>query len=217
MTYRLITDTPVAVDSLDHTHPWGTYGSNTSEIFVAKLLSLRTVRNALDIGCAAGDFVKTLADHGVDSVGIEGSDRNKQSGHGEWTNIPDRLFTCDASKRFWIYQGDASEPVCFDLVTAWEVFEHIELADLNMFLDNINDHSGLGSWLICSISNDSFISDGAELHRNRQSRDWWLDTFASKGWANRSDLYQEFDGDGSRENWVQKNELGFNLVLERVS
>ena len=69
-------------------------------------------------------------------MGVEGSDRSKHLGRAEWKTIPDRLFTCDATKPFAILEDQS--PLVFDVVTAWEFFEHIEKNDLQGVMDNIN-------------------------------------------------------------------------------
>jgi len=46
------------------------------------------------------------------------------------------LFTCDITKPFEVVQG--SQPVRFDLITAWEVLEHIGPDALDQVFRNIS-------------------------------------------------------------------------------
>ena len=72
---RVVTDTPVALDSPDHLTPWGTARDNSKNIrFNHKLLRLfnhlSRPLQVLDLGCSGGGFVRSLLDVGQFAVGI---------------------------------------------------------------------------------------------------------------------------------------------------
>jgi 2-polyprenyl-3-methyl-5-hydroxy-6-metoxy-1,4-benzoquinol methylase len=74
---RVVTDKPVALDSPDHLHPWGTTRDNSVNLAFNRRLSWwipASMLRVLDLGCAGGEFVKSILDLGGISIGIEGSD-----------------------------------------------------------------------------------------------------------------------------------------------
>jgi hypothetical protein len=167
MKFRVATDHPVAVESRDHTHPGGTmHDSSTNPAFNKKLYELFPGRKlmALDLGCAGGGFVRSLLDDGHEAVGLEGSDyslrwdgpggteaeraRRKPGRRAEWANIPDNLFTADITKPFVVdadatgvaamwFTGKRGSLASFDVVTAWEVMEHLPEAGCRRSCENV--------------------------------------------------------------------------------
>jgi 2-polyprenyl-3-methyl-5-hydroxy-6-metoxy-1,4-benzoquinol methylase len=223
MSFKIETDFPVAFESLDHLHPFGTIRDNHSNsIFINNLLfllnpensvfSLKKINkkfpfNLLDIGCSGGGFVKEISEKNVNSIGIEGSDISKKMNRAEWKTIPERLFTCDATKPYIIF--DNEEKMFFDVVTAWEFFEHIEKDDLTGVMNNINSFTNKGAMLICSVSNFTSPHDGVELHRTRESKEWWVSFFKENGYERDINLEIYF-----KNEWVRWGT--FNFVLVKV-
>ncbi len=141
MNFQLITAHPIAVNSLDHLYPRGTAKDNSVSLsFNRKLYAICDHQVAvLDLGCAGGGMVKSLIDQGQIAVGLEGSDYSLVHHRAEWANIPGYLFTCDVSQPFILHTGDM-RPFQFDVITAWEVLEHIEETDLPRVILNIKCH-----------------------------------------------------------------------------
>lgn len=221
MSFRIETNFPVAYESLDHTHPFGTIRDNHSNsIFIDKLIVLMKAGkivsalkeidnkfpfNLLDIGCSGGGFVKEIYSRNVNAIGVEGSDISLKSKRAEWATIPERLFTCDATKPFTIYQDE--EKMDFNVVTAWEFFEHIEKEDLPGVMNNINSFTNKGALLICSVSNFPSPHDGVELHRTREDKEWWLDFFKQHKYERDVNVEYYFDNQ-----WVRWGTYNFVLV-----
>jgi len=221
MSYTIETNYPVAIDSIDHIHPHGTIRDNHSNtIFINNLNNLMNSENTilplkkinkkfpynlLDIGCSGGGFVKEISETGVDSIGVEGSDVSKKMLRAEWATIPERLFTCDVTKPFTLFKNN--EKMFFDVVTAWEFFEHIEKEDLSEVMNNINSFTSVGSLLICSVASYSYVYDGVEFHRTIENEDWWINFYKEHNFERDTDLEIYF-----RNEWVRYGTFNFVLV-----
>lgn len=185
--FAVLTEHPVAVDSLDHQHPYGTLNDNSGQPdFIRKLKDLG-VESLLDLGCAGGLLVRQASDAGIRAVGLEGSDVNQKLGRAEWP-YPGHLFTCDVTYPFSV-RWDGT-PWLFDCVTAWEFMEHIAVEDLPLLLANVLFHTKVGSVLFCSITSTPSPYEGVDLHRTQADSDWWDNLFYSFGWDRRPDLEQ---------------------------
>lgn len=211
MTYRVITDYPVATDSPDHLHPFGTARDNfVCPEFNAKLFDLVPCPVVLDLGCAGGGFVHSIIKDGGDAVGIEGSDYSQKRGRAEWATIPENLFTADITKRFEIVDvephpvfsgGEHWTPVSFNVITAWEVLEHIREEDLSGVLDNIRRHLAPGGRLIMSINTLPSEHEGAALHQTVKSRKWWRDKLNWSGGYEIDPVETEYFG----KDWMRQD------------
>ena len=191
---------PVASDSLDHLHPHGTSWDNSVwPPFNKKLFALTQCPRLLDIGCAGGGLVRSIIDDGGFAVGIEGSDYSLQRQRAEWATIPGNLFTADATQPFQLYED--GNPAQFDIVTLWEVFEHIPTEKIVGLLDNIKRHMTDDGVLIVSICwNTAGLSpEGIDHHVTVHHPEWWYDeVFYPNGFTTDEDLRRYFDPD-----WVR--------------
>jgi len=117
----------VAIETTDHQLPSGAIrGSTTHPDFNRALRKLLcgTKFRLLDLGCAGGGLVRSFLQEGVEAIGIEGSDHPRRMGLGEWNRCPLHLFTYDITEPFQL-EFATNEIVQFDVITAWEVLEHI--------------------------------------------------------------------------------------------
>ena len=109
--------------------------------------SAQSCIKVLDIGCAGGGFVKSIIDDGHFSVGIERSDFSKKNSRAEWRTIPKNLFICYVTQKFAIRNN--GRKILFDVITCWELLEHIPPDKLNAVLKNIkNNPIGLSDHLL---------------------------------------------------------------------
>jgi len=181
--YSVQTEFPIAIDSNDHIVPWGTQNDNTrSALFVRaceRLFPEKPVR-FLDLGCSGGGIVFDFLMRGHKAFGLEGSDFSLRSGRANWSVIPRSLATCDISRPFKIIANDLSEAV-FDVITLWEVFEHIPEERLDTLMSNIKSHLAEGGYVFASIALEDDVVDGVSYHPTVKPESWWIEYFASKG------------------------------------
>lgn len=183
MKLTLETKHPVAYESIDHLVPYGAReGSHRNPRFNFKLYKLWPFAkwlNVLDVGCGGGQFVKDCFDAGHLAVGIDGSDYSKLHRRAAWREIPEYLFTCDASKPFQV-KCDGS-PMKFDVITTWEFFEHVETQDVDAIINQIKKHLHIDGIWINSINGKSCMAGGREYHQTIQPRKWWVRRFVENG------------------------------------
>ena len=178
----------VATSSADHRIPWGTRRDNSrNRRFNQKLYKLFAPQKGplrvLDLGCSGGGFVKDCLDDGCIAVGLEGSDFSKKFRRAEWRTIPEFLFTSDITAPFHIegeFHGSFSA-IRFDVITSWEVMEHIADADLPQVVKNVLEHLEEGGLWIMSVSPHPDIVEGVNLHQTIQGKEWWVQRLAGLG------------------------------------
>lgn len=221
---EILTDHPVALDSPDHLHPWGTAHDNyRCGAFNEKLFRLIPGKlSVLDLGCSGGGFVKDMIDNGHFAVGIEGSDFSKKHGRAEWREIPDNLFTADITQHFMLVSGEPIddrrirdlERCMFRVITAWDVIEHIKRSDIPSVMGNIGRHLLPSGMVIMSISPNEEAPEGVPLHQTVEGRNWWLGTFWDLGWQNHPEIVEYFGEDMVRGGSNAPN--SFHVVLTRT-
>ncbi len=195
---RLITDYPVAYESLDHLYPHGTIRDNTRyPRFVEKceeILDKKSNISFLDLGCSGGGMVLEAALKGHVSIGLEGSDSSKKEQRAEWRLLGERLQTCDITKPFYLKNLDG-EVKKFDIITAWEVMEHIKETDLPQMLENIKNHLSDTGYFIASIANwdDIDPESGVNWHVTLHDYEWWIQQFKKAGFVAHEELFSPID------------------------
>ena len=188
----------LAEDSLDHLHPLGTaLNSSTNPRFNRKLYALFHSRSLtiLDLGCAGGGFVEECLRDGHVAVGLEGSDLSRRTRRASWATIPDNLFTCDVTEPFTLHTSDDASPLRFDVVTAWEILEHIPKEKLAGLLENLRRHLAPGGLFLASISSGPSDSEGHDLHVTRENKAWWRHRLEQGGFCYQKGLIRYFAGE----------------------
>lgn len=177
---QIVTKHPVAYESFDHVKPHGTANDNTHyPWFVTKTQRIfgRKVKH-MDLGCAGGGLVKDFLDMNHFSVGVEGSDYSLKAQRAEWKTIPGNLFTADITKPFWIEDSEKEcVPILFDVISAWEVMEHISKEDLPGLFGNIKTNLVKDGLFVCSIA---FFEDPG-YHVTLEPKPWWVEQFTNAG------------------------------------
>lgn len=190
--FSVLTDYPVAFDSLDHTQPFGSVQDwNGSPEFCDAIKARYGNVPVLDLGCAGAKMVREFLDRGHLAIGLEGCDSNRNDLRHEWANIPDRLFTCDISRPFsiqrvtdsWGYPLKKASPAQFGLVTAWEVLEHIPMERLPTLLENIRNHLLPDGRVMGSIPHDVGVPTKEIYHVTWRSYEWWRQLFLDHGFS----------------------------------
>src|SRR3989304_4481447 len=185
------TDHPVALDSPDHIAPFGTAQDNSRNHLFNEKLYALYPSRS-----------PLILDLG---------------GAGEF------LFTADITKPFKVEAIIRGEPIplSFDVITAWEVMEHIAEPNLPAFMENINRHLSANGLLFFSISAEESSHHGIHLHQTMQSREWWLGYFRGHGLDECTSLEAYFKGRyirgrGTRFELVNRGR-DFVLILSRKS
>lgn len=173
---KVLTDYPVAIMSPDHICPWGTARDNTTDLgFIEEIEQFFENKKikTLDIGCSGGQLTVDFSNRGHQAIGIEGSDYSLVNKRANWPTFKNKLlFTCDATKPYTVVDSNNTK-VEFDLITSWEVLEHIHQNDFDVFFGNINSHMHDNSIFCCSISPEEDVINGHVLHQSVFSRDIW--------------------------------------------
>lgn len=193
MIYEVQTRYPVATQSVDHLHPRGTKNDNsTNAEFNHRLFALypRGLPSVLDLGCSGGGFVQSILEMGGEAVGIEGSDYSKRVGRAAWAAIPANLFTADIGRPFLVFANDVI--ASFDVVTMWEVLEHLSVEELETLIVNVHAHTTHGACFIVSVNTSQDHFEGFDYHATVRDSDWWEEFFVARGFAHRHDLCEHF-------------------------
>lgn len=216
----------VAVDSDDHRRPRGTVNDNSSNRrFNLKLydwLEYKRDLAVLDLGCSGGAFVKSVLNDGYTAIGLEGSDVSQKLGSGEWSAIPLHLFTCDITSPFRLERADGTK-MLFDVVTCWEVLEHIPKEKIPVLIRNISDNLRDGGLLIASVDTapDGNPNLNAVYHLTLEGKAWWLGQFASLGFVSVQQHpfvtrdWVRGNGTGLKD-WDPADGEGFHLVMRKT-
>jgi 2-polyprenyl-3-methyl-5-hydroxy-6-metoxy-1,4-benzoquinol methylase len=173
------TEHPVAYKSPDHLIPRGTKADNsTNKKFVTHMAKLLTrerpggEHGLLDLGCSGGQLVKDFAERGWMAVGLEGSDYSLKHRRANWPALGGKnLFTCDITKPFEVQTHGRHAK--FDLITLWEVLEHIAENDLPQLFRNILEHMEKGGYLIASTTSVPDVQNGVDLHQTKWPNAEW--------------------------------------------
>lgn len=209
--FFLETNYPLAKDSYDYIYPQGAaVDNNRRPEFNQELKNFPG--SVLDLGCAGGGFIKDCVDEGRIAIGLEGSDYCKKFNKYEWATIPDNLFTCDITKPFILHIGNI-KPYKFNIVTMWEVFEHIEKKDIDQVFENIRNHLSDSGIFLCTITRGHSPHDfyrEVDLHRTREKREWWLKQFIHNGFIEDEQVEEKFAG-----KWMRESRSNYKLAFRK--
>ena len=180
----------------------------------------------LDLGCAGGGLVVDFLKRGHEAVGLEGSDYSLVRERAEWKELAYRsLFTCDITKPFQILYnrpqiGEVlADSAKFDIISAWEVMEHVSQEDLPQLLLNIKNHLAPHGFFACSVSDKEDYADTPEgrkhYHQTVESCQWWSTLFTTQGFSISLEIQSMFKGRqwprGPGSTW---NDPGYHFVLQ---
>jgi hypothetical protein len=180
----LQTDYVLASASNDHINPESTIEGIVRPAYFVRdcIRQLGPEIKCLDLGTGAAGLVFEFAMNDIFAIGVDGSDFCRKNGVGYWPLLNDNLFTCDITKPFTFLSKEGHVPVNFDIVTMWEVLEHIAESDLSMLLSNIERHLGKDGYFIGSVSLVEYVdSIGNPYHVTLKPREWWKARFMESG------------------------------------
>ncbi len=177
----------IAFDSNDHLFKWGTMRDNSTNFaFIGEVIHRFKDRkfNVLDLGASGGKLIEDFIPFCNYAIGLEGSDYSLKNRRESWLHLTNKnLFTCDVSRKFEIRDINNTKKILFELITAWEVVEHIKTDRLKVFFQNIWDHMTDDGIFSCSISTVSEPAPGAkngeQLHETVWNKEKWLEYLIS--------------------------------------
>jgi SAM-dependent methyltransferase len=183
---KVKTEFPIAYESPDHLVPWGTMNDNSSnKKFVLHMQTLidqqqgRGPKAFMDLGCSGGQLVKDFKELGWQAVGLEGSDYSLRHRRANWKRLAGtNLFTADITKPFMVLEGE--QALRFDLITAWEVLEHIDPTALEQLFANIISHLKPGGLFVASTTSVPDIHKGVDLHQCKLTNPEWRKLIAAR-------------------------------------
>ena len=173
-------------------------------IETAKLAREHNNANVISVGQRqhTAQEVKDFIDAGHDAIGIEGSDYSLRNKRAEWATIPDHLTTADITKPFFIVT-DGVTGQC-DIITAWDVLEHIHENDLGVLIANIRNNLKTGGLFVASVA----TFEDHPHHVTLKEKDWWINLFKK---------YKMIDaGEGFFGPQHMVRESSFFLTLKKV-
>ncbi len=238
--FKITTDFPVAVESIDHIFPWGAVFDNTrclSFVTACERLFPGKILDYFDLGCSGGGLILDFLLRGHHAVGIEGSDVSLRSGRAEWKLFSNtHLFTADATKPFQIEicaesltNQDVFVKFSADIISAWEFLEHIREEDLPEVFQNVKNHLKINGYFIGSIPffkggkigigiNEAAVAalqKGVTYHPTVKPYEWWREKFAEFGFEFQEQhpfRHQDF-ARGSGNNMVEYGEWDYDIQL----
>lgn len=224
--FILETEKPVASDSVDHRFPHGTAKDSTRwPRFVAACERLFGPKlSFMDLGCAGGGLVLDFVLRGHDALGLEGSDYSLLRQRAEWRTLPHRLMTCDITSPFKVWRVNGAE-MRFDVISAWDVLEHIPERVLPVMLENARKHLTARGIFTGTVSTRAAgnAPDGTNYHATVKPREWWERVFAAAGLIARVPepfLFEDYprgNGNNYPANFRLHPETGFHFALTRAS
>ncbi|NDG30469.1 class I SAM-dependent methyltransferase [bacterium] len=165
--------------SKDYTEPKGAAHDNNGSTYFVEAIE-KTFKGArinfLDLGCAGGALVKDMHDARHNAFGIEGSPNQKENSKHNWPLIPNNLFVADITEKFRFYTYDEdgqSNKVLFDVISAWDVLEHIPEERLPGLIANLVKNLKPDGFFICGIAD--FEDEG--YHVTLHDKEWWIKFF----------------------------------------
>lgn len=198
LRYRLVTDFPLALDSSDHLFPKGTSADNTRyPRFVRKCESLFANKKLsfLDLGCSGGGMVFEAMLAGHNAFGLEGSDFSYLNQRAEWRLLKDSLATCDIAKPFEILDIQTEAFANFNIISCWEVLEHIAEESLDCLFENVKKHLSDSGYFIASVAlfDDFDPVSGANWHVTIKPKDWWIEKLNNTGLEVVDNIFTTYD------------------------
>ncbi len=120
-------------------------------------------KHVFDYGCGTGEYVHIWRDLGVVAFGFDISKHAVSNSYGGYC-----------------FNEFPAESVRFDLVSCYDVLEHLTEEEVDQALANINQHAS--KWIlfsICMAGDPNFALD--KTHVLQRSRSWWKEKL-SKYW-----------------------------------
>jgi len=224
--YQLICQQCIAVDSPDNIDPESTFEGEVSRplfVLACERIVKKEKINFLDIGCGGGAIVFDFIKRGHFAVGLDGSDACRALNKGYWKYLKN-LDTCDVTKKFEFIKENKAK-LNFDIITMWEVFEHIPEDLCPNVLKNVYFNLSNDGLFVGSISRLEYINSrtGIPYHVTLKDLNWWRELFNANGFEliNSEFRHEEYcRGVGNRyqdQHDYRKNpDTGFHFTAKKI-
>lgn len=178
------------------------------------LEQLPHIKTAMVLGCARGYMVQALHENGVDAVGVDIS---------EWA-----IENCSKGVEDSVYCGDVCDlskwdDGVFDLVVAFDVFEHIEMPDLDLALDEAvrvaNKQRGMILLDLPINPDDSHpdMSDGTDAsHVSVYTKTWWILQFLQRGFEPFGRVWEYVYPNSENKLWEDGKDHAVTIYFRRT-
>lgn len=226
-TFQILTEHSFALNSPDYYSPtdFREYKTTRSQRFVCKVEQIfqkKPVKH-IDLGCGRGGITLDFLLRKNISVGLDGTDVFSTAFEREWDILGGKnLFTADVCEEFKIFYKEKKgkeEPFQADIITAFELLEHLPEEKLSRFFKNIADHLTANGLFVCSISYGSYMINGIEHHICRHPKDWWISKMGECGFVPvENNPFHPYDfprGCDHNYDFIKHPELGCHLVMQK--
>jgi 2-polyprenyl-3-methyl-5-hydroxy-6-metoxy-1,4-benzoquinol methylase len=224
--YDLICTKNIASDSFDNIDPESTFEGLVSRplfVLACERITKKEKLSFLDIGCGAGAIVFDFIKRGHMAVGLDGSDACKLLDKGYWKHIK-HLHTCDVTKYFKFIDKN-NTALKFDVISMWEVFEHIPEELCPSVLKNVHSNLADDGLFVGSISRLEYVNatSGIPYHVTLKDPAWWECLFTENGFDFISSEFRSEEycrGVGNRyqdlHNYNTHPEYGFHFTAKKI-
>ncbi len=130
------------------------------------------IQSSLDVGCGHGFLVEALREQGVDAHGLEGS----ESAKALWPQAHAHKYMVMDIER----DATGNAIVATNLVTSFEVAEHLSASSADKFIQLVTTHSP--SYIVFGAATPYQDLDKNPTHVNEQSFQYWIDKFSVGGY-----------------------------------
>lgn len=163
---------------------------SSASVIVPMLAALTHPRSVLDVGCGVGGWVAAWLGYGADAIGVDGD------------YVP-RDQLCVPADRFIDHDLEAPLDLGrrFDLVTSFEVAEHLPPEAAETFVDSLCRHADVIAFSAAVPGQDG------PGHINERWASYWAELFAPHGYRPYDLLRGRLWWDERCEWWYRQNLL----------
>lgn len=170
--------------------------ARSAPVIVRSLVARFTPRHVADVGCGTGALLSEFRVQGVEGTGFEYSAAALQICRQRGLNV----------HRFNIEEKGIPHPGCFDLVTCFEVAEHLSADSADPLVELL---SRLAPIVIFTAATPG--QGGGADHINEQPHEYWIEKFEHRGYRLDRSLTDDW-----RSHWEQAGVASFyarNLMI----
>lgn len=157
----------------------------------------------LELGSGNGELCAYIRKINSDIVTVT-TDANREVVKSPY--IDSNHFICRTDKTL-DFVDENGKKILFDLIISFDHFEHIHNDNVNVLMENIKDHSKIGTILIFTASQTPYTDETyRHVHCNPQSREYWLEWIKKYG-------FEEFGSNFSLNRAGSTSEIFAKRVL----